>query len=123
MTNPQFHSIVLDGVYGGPPHAPGPFLPLPPPELEDVTRVMAGTARRVMRLLEKRGIDNEDDPKLAASAYRASVATSTLRPKGVELCACAEVCTNAEGCGDVVQALTKHRAQKTPIGVKSMQTP
>jgi hypothetical protein len=61
-TNPHFHSIVLDGVYVGPPHAPGPFLPLPPPELEDVTRVMAGTARRVMRLLEKRGLDNEDDP-------------------------------------------------------------
>jgi len=60
--NPHFHSMVLDGVYAGPSHAPGPFLPLPPPETEDVARVMAGTARRVMRLLEKRGIEGDDDP-------------------------------------------------------------
>ncbi len=59
---PHFHSLVLDGVYAGPAHDPGPFLPLPPPETEDVARVMAGTARRVMRLLEKRGLEGSDDP-------------------------------------------------------------
>jgi len=82
-TNPHFHSIVLDGVYGGPPHAPGPFIPLPPPALEDITRVMAGTARRVMRLLEKRGLDEDDslaadDPLLAtlmAASVRSRIAT------------------------------------------------
>jgi len=58
---PHFHSLVLDGVYPGPAHAPGPFLPLPPPETEDVARVMAGTARRVMRLVESRG--QRDDPE------------------------------------------------------------
>jgi len=51
---PHFHSLVLDGIYPGPSHAPGRFLPLPPPETEDVGRVMAGTARRIMQLLEKR---------------------------------------------------------------------
>ena len=69
---PHFHSLVLDGVYAGPAHTPGPFLPLPPPETEDVARVMAGTARRTMRLVEGRGqrdgLDDdaaEDDPLLA----------------------------------------------------------
>ena len=32
---PHFHSLVLDGVYAGPAHSPGRFLPLPPPETED----------------------------------------------------------------------------------------
>jgi len=44
---PHFHSLVFDGVYAGPAHDPGPFLPLPPPETADVARGMAGTARRV----------------------------------------------------------------------------
>ncbi len=42
---PHLHSLVLDGVYGGPPHAPSPFFPLPPPSTEDVTRVMASDQR------------------------------------------------------------------------------
>lgn len=54
---PHFHSLVLDGVYAGPAHAPGPFLPLPPPEIEDVARVMAGTARRLLTMLERRNLD------------------------------------------------------------------
>jgi hypothetical protein len=84
-TNPHYHSIVLDGVYGGPPHSPGPFLPLPPPELDDVARVMAGTARRVMRLIEKLRLEDEDDPlpeddpllaTLMAASVRSRIATS-----------------------------------------------
>jgi hypothetical protein len=82
---PHFHSLVLDGVYAGPAHSPGPFLPLPPPETEDVARVMAGTARRVMRLVEDRrqdgGLDNEaaeDDPLLVtlmAASVQSRIAT------------------------------------------------
>lgn len=82
---PHFHSLVLDGVYAGPAHSPGPFLPLPPPETEDVARVMAGTARRVMRLVEERqqraGADEEaagDDPLLAtlmAASIQSRIAT------------------------------------------------
>ncbi len=51
---PHFHSLVLDGVYAGPAHSPRAFLPLPPPETQVVARVMAETARRVMRLIERR---------------------------------------------------------------------
>ena len=82
---PHFHSLVLDGVYAGPAHSPGRFLPLPPPETEDVARVMAGTARRLMRLVEGRrqsaGLDDEaaqDDPLLAtlmAASIQSRIAT------------------------------------------------
>jgi hypothetical protein len=66
---PHFHSLVLDGVYARSAHAPGPFLPLPPPGTEDVAHVMAGTARRLMRLVEDRRQhagpeDEEGDPLL-----------------------------------------------------------
>ena len=82
---PHFHSLVLDGVYAGPAYSPGPFLPLPPPETEDVARVMAGTARRLMRLVERRrevsGLDDEaaeDDPLLVtlmAASVQSRIAT------------------------------------------------
>ncbi|MCP5068580.1 MAG: IS91 family transposase [bacterium] len=80
-TNPHFHSILLDGVYGGPPHAPGPFIPLPPPTLEDITRVVAGTARRVMRLLEKRGLENEDDSLTADDPLLATLRAASVRSR------------------------------------------
>lgn len=52
---------MLDGVYSGPTYHPGPYLPLSPAETEDVVRVMAGAARRVMRLLESGGAKVEGD--------------------------------------------------------------
>ncbi len=84
LLTPHFHSLVLDGVYAGPADAPGRFLLLAPPTTEDVARVMAGTARRVMRLLEKRGLNSaadplaDDDPLLAtlmAASIRSRIAT------------------------------------------------
>ena len=81
---PHFHTLLLDGIYPGPAHTPGGFLPLPPPETEDVARVMTGTARRIMRLLEKRGLQSgddslaRDDPLLAtlmAASVRSRIAT------------------------------------------------
>jgi hypothetical protein len=80
-TNPLFHSMVLDGVYGGPPHAPGRFLPLPPPTTEDVARVMAGTARRVMRLLEKRGLESDDDPLTIEDPLLATLMAASVRSR------------------------------------------
>ncbi|MBK7951839.1 MAG: transposase [Deltaproteobacteria bacterium] len=59
---PHFHTLVLDGVYAGPSHRPGDFAALPPPQTEDVARVLAGTAKRILRLLERRGIDEEAEP-------------------------------------------------------------
>ena len=78
---PHFHSIVLDGVYGGPPHAPGPFLPLPPPTTEDVARVMAGTARRVMRLLERRGLEGDEDPLADDDPLLATLMAASVRSR------------------------------------------
>jgi len=78
---PHFHSIVLDGVYGGSPHTPGPFLPLPPLTTEDVARVMAGTARRVMRLLEKRGLESEDDPLTVDDPLLATLMAASVRSR------------------------------------------
>jgi len=81
---PHFHTLVLDGVYPGPSHDLGSFVPLPPPETEDVGRVLAGTARRILRVLERRGLDPDedslasDDPLLAmltAASIRSRIAT------------------------------------------------
>jgi hypothetical protein len=49
--------LVLDGVYVGPSHSLEGFLALPPPETEDVARILTGTARRILRLIERDGID------------------------------------------------------------------
>ena len=58
---PHFHTLVLDGVYTGTSSEPGPFSPLPPPETEDVARVLAGTARRILRRLERSGVETDED--------------------------------------------------------------
>jgi len=79
--NPHFHSLVLDGVYAGPAYAPGPFLPLPPPKTEDVARVMAGTAQRVMRLLEKRGLEDSDDPLANDDPLLATLMAASIRSR------------------------------------------
>jgi hypothetical protein len=81
---PHFHVLVLDGVYPGPSHDLGTFVPLAPPETEDVARVLTGTARRILRVLERRGLDSDedslasDDPLLAlltAASIRSRIAT------------------------------------------------
>ena len=60
--NLHFHTLALDGVYTGTVLEPGPprFLPPPPPSSDEVARVLAGTARRVHRLIERRAADDED---------------------------------------------------------------
>jgi hypothetical protein len=83
--NLHFHTLALDGVYTGRLSEPGPprFLPLPPPSSDEVARVLAGTARRIHRLIEKRAADDEDalardEPLLAllaAASLRTRIAT------------------------------------------------
>jgi hypothetical protein len=79
---PHFHTLVLDGVYPGPSHELRSFVP--PPETEDVERVLAGTARRILRILSRRSLDSDedalasDDPLLAlftAASIRSRIAT------------------------------------------------
>jgi hypothetical protein len=73
--NLHFHTLALDGVYtddGG--HGATPrFLPLRPPDDNAVARVLAGTARRLQRIVAKRAAEDEDalardEPLLAVLA-------------------------------------------------------
>ncbi len=87
--NIHFHTLALDGVYTytlGQGQAPR-FLPLPPPSADEVARVLAGTARRIQRLLEARAEDDadalaRDEPLLAllaAASLRTRIATGAHR--------------------------------------------
>jgi len=69
---------VLDGVYAGPSSDPGPFSPLPPPETEDVARVLAGTARCILRRLERKGIMMEEDPIAADDLLMAMLGAASI---------------------------------------------
>ena len=79
--NLHFHTLALDGAY---PYAPSQghppsFVPLPPPEPDDVACVLAGAARRIQRVIEARDADNADaferDEPLLALLAAASLRT------------------------------------------------
>ncbi len=72
---------MLDGVYAGPSHNPGAFVALPPPETEDVARVLAGTARRILRRLERSGVDEEDDPLAGDDPLMAMLGAASIRSR------------------------------------------
>jgi hypothetical protein len=87
--NVHFHTLALDGAYA---YAPEPdrqaqLLPLPSPEPDEVERVLAGTARRIQRVIETRHADDEDalardEPLLAllaAASLRTRIATGPQR--------------------------------------------
>jgi hypothetical protein len=54
--NLHFHTLALDGAYPYPDEYGNTprFFALPPPRQDEVVRVLAGTARRLHRLLESR---------------------------------------------------------------------
>jgi hypothetical protein len=89
--NLHFHTLALDGVYaddGGPGAAPR-FLPLPPPDHDAVARVLAGTARRLQRIVAKRAAEDEDalardEPLLAVLAAASLRARSASGPNAGE---------------------------------------
>jgi hypothetical protein len=61
--NPHYHSLILDGVYiSSLPHAAPRFHPLPPPTDEEIARITAAIARRVWKLLVRRGLLGEEGP-------------------------------------------------------------
>jgi len=58
--NPHYHALVLDGVYVSTlPYEPPGFSPLPPPSDEEAARITATIARRVERLLVRKGLLGE----------------------------------------------------------------
>jgi hypothetical protein len=87
--NLHFHTLALDGVYryGLEQDKPPRFLPLQPPEPDEVARVLSGAARRIQRLIEARHADDEDalvrdEPLLAlltAASLRTRIATGPHR--------------------------------------------
>ena len=59
--NLHFHTLVLDGVFTEGAGDTLRFQPAPPPTDEEIGRVVATIARRVRRLLRRRGLDAEAD--------------------------------------------------------------
>ena len=79
--NVHFHTLVIDGVIGQ-NEAGGQLHPAPPPSDEDVGRLLVQIRRRVLRLLERRGIsfDDESSDTLAQeSAALAGLAAASVR--------------------------------------------
>jgi hypothetical protein len=89
--NLHFHTLALDGVYAdtGSPWSLPRFLPLPPPDDDEVARVLAGTARRLQRLLGERAGEDEDalageEPLLAGLAAASLRGRSASGPRAGE---------------------------------------
>ena len=59
--NPHFHSLALDGVYVQIDDETPVFLPAPELTDDDVRQIVETTARRVIRLLERRGVLEDGD--------------------------------------------------------------
>jgi hypothetical protein len=59
---PHYHSLVLDGVYAKSEDSDRPvFVAVPAPTDEEVKKITETVAKRVLKLLEKRGVVGEDD--------------------------------------------------------------
>ena len=82
--NLHFHTLALDGAYPYPDEQVTPrFFALPPPSHDEVLHVLAGTARRIARLLESRA--GEDDDALARDEpLLAVLAAASLRTRITE---------------------------------------
>jgi hypothetical protein len=78
--NVHFHTLALDGVYtcdkGNAPR----FLPLPPPSADEVARVLAGTARRIARLVASRA-EGDDDALTRDQPLLATLTAASLRSR------------------------------------------
>ncbi|MDH3227716.1 MAG: transposase, partial [Thermoleophilia bacterium] len=78
--NVHFHTLALDGVYAGGDGTTARFLPLPPPSPDEVARVLAGTARRIARLVESRA-DGDDDALARDEPLLATLSAASLRSR------------------------------------------
>ncbi len=80
--NVHFHTLALDGVYTCAPDATANprFRALAPPSADEVARVLAGTARRIHRLLESRA-DSDDDAFARDEPLLAHLTAASLRTR------------------------------------------
>jgi hypothetical protein len=83
--NLHIHAIILDGVYADPEATGTPtFHTLPPPDDSEIARVTAAVAKRIVRLLTRRGLLPDDgqpteDPLASDEPLLAACASASLR--------------------------------------------
>ena len=78
--NVHFHTLALDGVYTRGDGTANRFLPLPAPGVDEVARVLAGTARRIARLVASRA-EGDDDALARDEPLLATLAAASLRSR------------------------------------------
>ncbi|MBT37191.1 MAG: hypothetical protein CL938_01400 [Deltaproteobacteria bacterium] len=78
--NLHFHTLALDGVYTGGFDTAMRFLPLPAPSGDEISSVLAGTARRLARLLASRA-EGDDDTLARDEPLLATLAAASLRTR------------------------------------------
>jgi hypothetical protein len=78
--NVHFHTLALDGVYTRDQGSAPRFLPLPPPSPDEVARVLAGTARRLARLVASRA-EGDDDALGRDEPLLATLTVASLRSR------------------------------------------
>lgn len=83
--NVHFHTLVIDGVIAEDDAGRQRLHPMPPPSDEDVGRLLAQIRRRVLRLLERRGISLDEDS--ADTLAEESPALAGLAAASVRGCA------------------------------------
>ena len=77
--NPHYHSLILDGVYlSSVPYEAPRFHPLPPPTDQEIARITAAIARRVEKLLVRKGLLGEEGPTDAETQARRLTALRTI---------------------------------------------
>ena len=78
--NPHFHTLALDGAYVDRKESPV-FRPAPSLEDDDVRRIVKTVAKRVIRLLEKRGVLDGDslDPMVDESPVLAGLTAASVK--------------------------------------------
>jgi hypothetical protein len=120
--NVHFHSLVLDGVYAPGRDGAPRFHPLPPPTDADIADLVRTLARRIARLLERRGLGPSSDPEqtdplardqpLLAALYGASVSSriATGPVPGAPCCASATASTSTTSRVRRVRAVRAHPA-------------
>ncbi|MEW6755716.1 MAG: transposase [Candidatus Latescibacterota bacterium] len=79
--NPHFHVLMPDGVWVSGPDGTPTFVAVDPPGDQDIQQIVEQTAQRVVRLLERRGLLEEDrpDPLVQDEPLRAALTAASVQ--------------------------------------------